>query len=81
MTPFELTKDFFELLTASVGFGLGAGIICSYIFKLIKKWHLPISSIKETVLILGIGYISYYLADRLKMSGILTIIVYGVICA
>jgi sodium/hydrogen exchanger-like protein 6/7/sodium/hydrogen exchanger 8 len=59
------------------------GIVCGLLGTLmIKKFRfLTISVVKETLVILVVGFIAYFIADAIEYSGIISLLAAGVVMA
>lgn len=76
---FNILSDFIILALGSVGIGLLFGLIGSYMLK--KMRFLTVSSIKETLVIFSLGYLSYAIGEVLHVSGIISLLTSGVVMA
>ena len=74
-----MVGNFFTLAIASGLIGFTGGVITGLMTKHMR--FLTRNSVHETFLLITIAFLSYYVADLLKMSGIISIIVTSVMQA
>ncbi|KAL3916132.1 MAG: hypothetical protein SGILL_005320 [Bacillariaceae sp.] len=70
----EMTKHFCIALFGSMGIGCGVGMCCTFYFWLLKGKQTPVT---EVAIFFCWALIPYYIADGLKCSGIISIMVMG----
>jgi len=78
-TPFIIIGNFIGLAAASLGLGLGFGMASSLAFKYCR--FLTHSAITETILLLIIAMIAYFISEMLEFSGIITLLSCGITMA
>lgn len=78
-TIFIIFIDFSKLASSSFLIGLFFGIISSIIFKHMR--FLAHSAITETLLLLIIGLISYFVSQACNLSGIISLLTCGILMA
>jgi len=71
--------NFFYLSFVSAEIGLAGGLLSGLMTKYFR--FLTRNSVHETFLLISIAFLVYYIADLLKMSGIISIIVTSVMQA
>mmetsp|Transcript_15777 Transcript_15777/g.24290 ORF Transcript_15777/g.24290 Transcript_15777/m.24290 type:complete len:103 (+) Transcript_15777:669-977(+) len=74
----KMVGRFFELSLFSVAMGAMVGLTCSY---LLKAFNLNKEPIKETTLMLMFAYMSYLLAEQMRLSGIIAMFSSGLFMA
>lgn len=72
---FEILGQFLLLCLISLSVGIGFGMLVS----LLLKWcrFLTVSSIKETLIIFSMGYMTYSVGELCKASGIISLLACG----
>ena len=78
-TIFIIFIDFSKLASSSFLIGLFFGIMSSIIFKHMR--FLAHSAITETLLLLIIGLISYFVSQACNLSGIISLLTCGILMA
>lgn len=78
-TPFEIMGSFFALAIASVGIGLFFGIFSSLTFKWFR--FLTHSAITETLLLIIIAFVAYFISEAAELSGIISLLTCGITMA
>jgi sodium/hydrogen exchanger-like protein 6/7/sodium/hydrogen exchanger 8 len=77
--PFKILGSFLLLAVASVGIGIAVGLIASVLLKHMR--FISASSIRESLFIFCFGYISYAIGYITNMSGIISLLMSGVVMA
>ena len=78
-TPFIIAGNFILLWIESAGIGLLGGIISSFLFKWCRfLTHSPIS---ETLVLLILALITYYIAELIGVSEIISLLTCGITMA
>jgi len=78
-TPFVIAGEFILLWLASAGMGLLGGILSSLLFKWCRfLCHSPIS---ESLTIIIMAWITYYLAELAELSEIISLLTCGITMA
>lgn len=75
-TPFKIIGDFLFLALMSVLIGLVAGIFSSLVFKWFR--FLCHSAITETILLVIIAFVAYFISETLEYSGIISLLTCGI---
>jgi sodium/hydrogen exchanger-like protein 6/7/sodium/hydrogen exchanger 8 len=75
-TPFTIIGNFIVLAASSLAIGLVFGILSSFLFKYAR--FLCHSAITETILLLLIAFIGYYISESLQFSGIISLLACGI---
>jgi NhaP-type Na+/H+ or K+/H+ antiporter len=79
MTPLIIAGNFIKLALASLAFGLVGGVFSSLLFKYCRfLCHSPIT---ETLLLLIIAFVTYFLSEAQEFSGIITLLTCGITMA
>ena len=78
-SPFEIMGSFLGLAAASVGIGLFFGIFSSLMFKWFR--FLTHSAITETLLLIIIAFIAYFISEAAELSGIISLLTCGITMA
>ena len=78
-SPFDIAGNFIVLALASLGIGLAGGILSSLMFKWMR--FLTHSAITETLCLVIIAFVTYFVSESLKFSGIITLLTCGVTMA
>ncbi|GMY31098.1 sodium/hydrogen exchanger 4 [Fagus crenata] len=76
-TALHVVGDFLYLFSTSTALGVIAGLVTAYILKTLYFGRH--SSVREIALMILISYLSYMLAELLKLSGILTVFFCGIL--
>ena len=77
MTFLELVGFFLEGFVLSILIGFLVGMITSWIFKTMR--FLTHSCVLEISIIVLIGYVSFTICEMLHLSGVLSVLVTGVV--
>jgi NhaP-type Na+/H+ or K+/H+ antiporter len=75
--PFEILGNFFLLAFASIGIGIISGFISSLIFKWCR--FFTHSSITESAVIYILALVSYFIAELMELSGLISLLTCGVV--
>jgi NhaP-type Na+/H+ or K+/H+ antiporter len=75
-TPFEILGSFLALAVESVGIGIFFGLFSSLMFKWFR--FLTHSAITETLLLIIIAFIAYFISEALELSGIISLLTCGI---
>jgi NhaP-type Na+/H+ or K+/H+ antiporter len=78
-SPFKILGSFFALALASVGIGLFFGIFSSLMFKWFR--FLTHSAITETLLLIIIAFVAYFISEAAELSGIISLLTCGITMA
>ncbi|KAI4320811.1 hypothetical protein MLD38_034256 [Melastoma candidum] len=76
-TVLRVVGDFLYLFTSSTALGISAGLLTSYCLK--SLYFGRHSSVREISLMALMAYLSYILAELLRLSGILTVFFCGIV--
>ena len=78
-SPFEILGSFIALAAASVGIGLFFGLFSSLMFKWFR--FLTHSAITETLLLIIIAFVAYFISEAAELSGIISLLTCGITMA
>lgn len=78
-TPFIIILRFIVLALASVAIGVVMGLLCAFVLK--KFRFLTHQPVHETAAVFFFGFISYMVSELLEQSGIITLLICGVVLA
>jgi NhaP-type Na+/H+ or K+/H+ antiporter len=78
-TPFTIILNFVTLALSSLAIGLLFGVLSSLMFKYAR--FLCHSAITETILLLIIAMVCYYISESLAFSGIISLLSCGITMA
>ena len=76
---FSFIGSFLLLSICSVLIGIVCGLLGTLMIKQFR--FLTISVVKETLVILVVGFIAYFIADAVKYSGIISLMAAGIVMA
>lgn len=77
-TPFQTLFNFVILIVGSFVVGILTALITTYLFKKMR-FFLNDNGITETTVLFLLGFATYVLAECIYLSGIVSILCYGVI--
>lgn len=72
----DLSLSFAWTLTASVAVGIGVGLLSAYLMRRFFGTH---STEREIALLFSLGLLSFTLAEHLRLSGVMSIFICGVV--
>jgi NhaP-type Na+/H+ or K+/H+ antiporter len=75
----EILGEFALLALTSMGVGLFFGLLASFMLK--KMRFITVSSIKESIIVFCMGYVTYSIGELLHVSGIICLLVCGITMA
>ena len=78
-TPFTIAGNFIVLALASLAVGLIGGIFSSLMFKYLR--FLCHSAITETLLLMIIAFVTYFISESGGFSGIISLLTCGITMA
>ena len=78
-TPFTILGNFIILALASLAVGLVGGILSSLLFKYFR--FLCHSAITETLILLIIAFVTYFVSEYGEFSGIISLLTCGITMA
>jgi NhaP-type Na+/H+ or K+/H+ antiporter len=79
MVGLKLLGEFLKEFVCSIGIGAIMGLLGTFLFKSLRFLHN--SCVLETGIILYIGYISFTICDIFKLSGVISVLVTGIVLA
>jgi NhaP-type Na+/H+ or K+/H+ antiporter len=78
-TPFKVLGGFILLIICSILIGIFFGVLSAY---LLKKWRfLTVNPVIEVNFVFAFGYLSYSVTELFHYSGIISLLVAGVVMA
>ena len=77
-TVFKIIGTFIYTVIVSILIGAAIALLCTFLFK---KFRFLCNPISEVVIVYLFGILSYLVSEVLDMSGVLTVLVAGIIMA